>query len=750
MITLNFSVEDQLLTRTDENTVAANSHLVHVCEFTFSSEWDGRGKVATFKKRDLMLSVILEDDACTIPPEILQSENKIDVFELSVCGADGNSTITSTVVKVPILAGTWDVMSTEITPTMFEQIMQKIDEVEKGEVSPELIYEAVSEYMGAHPLEPIVAEDVAAYFEAHKSEFKGDKGDTGATPNVTATAEVNNAVGTPSVTVTKTGTDEAPNLNFAFQNLKGAKGDTGVTPTVNASATVDANVGTPSVTVTKSGTTENPNLAFAFHNLKGVKGDTGNGIVSIEKTATSGLVDTYTITYADGSTSTYEVTNGRGADEVWKAQGQLGAKNLLKYPYYGTTRSYEGIEFTDNKGVITINGISTSSANYYLRYNEPIYLEEGTYILSVKNPLGNSVRIQMVYKNGSGEQILASITRNTLSQQFIITDDIISNAEYWYIRIVVLSNAQVDNLVVAPMICLANDTDITWQPYALTNREITERVNAINKSNVRYKLTVGSSNGYDYTSLTDAVIAASEATNTDVYVSDGTYDLYSEFIEKYGANYFNSNNFTSQPNCEGLPLNNGVNLYFSSGAKVVCVLPVGETSETVQQTFSAFKLNGTDAGLYNLDLYCKNTRYSIHDEASGQGSYHHVYKDCRIEQVRDQGAFGYENCIGGGCGLHGRIDIENCYFKGAVANGYSLTWHNGSQPSAQSYIFISNSYFEQGKIRFRYYGVSDLISRMTVSGCNIPYDIDEPAPETGTSTTVNTEIVKWNNIIRTA
>ena len=228
MITLNFSVNDQLLTRTDENTVAANSHLVHTCEFVFSSEWDNRGKVATFKKRDLMLSVILDDDACTIPPEILQSENKIDVFELSVCGADGNSTITSTVVKVPILAGTWDVMSTEITPTMFEQIMQKIDEVEKGEISPELVLEAVTEYMEAHPLDPIVAEDVAAYFVEHAAELKGPKGDTGAT---------------------------------------GATGP---------------------------------------------KGDTGNGIASIEKTATSGLVDTYTITFTNGNTTTFTVSNGLG------------------------------------------------------------------------------------------------------------------------------------------------------------------------------------------------------------------------------------------------------------------------------------------------------------------------------------------------------------------------------------------------------------------------------------------------------
>ena len=275
MITLNFSVDDQLLTRTDENTVAANSHLVHTCEFVFSSEWDNRGKVATFKKRDLMLSVILDDDACTIPPEILQSENKIDVFELSVCGADGNSTITSTIVRVPILAGTWDPFTEEITPTLFEQIMQKIDEIEKGEVSPELIYEAVSEYMEAHPLEPVIAEDVAAYFVAHVEELKGDKGDTGATPDITATAEVNNAVGTPSVIVTKTGTAENPALHFNFQNLKGVKGDIGETPTISAAATVDNTTGTPAVNVTKSGTDAAPEFTFAFTGLKGPKGDPG-------------------------------------------------------------------------------------------------------------------------------------------------------------------------------------------------------------------------------------------------------------------------------------------------------------------------------------------------------------------------------------------------------------------------------------------------------------------------------------------
>lgn len=43
----------------------------------------------------------------------------------------------------------------------------------------------------------------------------------------------------------------------------------------------------------------------------GQTGATGNGIVSIEKTGTSGLVDTYTVTYTNGDTDTFTVTNGQ-------------------------------------------------------------------------------------------------------------------------------------------------------------------------------------------------------------------------------------------------------------------------------------------------------------------------------------------------------------------------------------------------------------------------------------------------------
>ena len=55
----------------------------------------------------------------------------------------------------------------------------------------------------------------------------------------------------------------------------------------------------------------------------GGTGTPGRGIQKIEKTSTQGLVDTYTITYTDNSTSTFTVTNGRDGEDG--APGQTGS-----------------------------------------------------------------------------------------------------------------------------------------------------------------------------------------------------------------------------------------------------------------------------------------------------------------------------------------------------------------------------------------------------------------------------------------
>lgn len=66
-----------------------------------------------------------------------------------------------------------------------------------------------------------------------------------------------------------------------------------------------------------------------------VKGKDGRGISKIEKTASTGAVDTYTITYTDDTTSTYEVKN---SDEIMLQRqivpsASVEASNIASQPY---------------------------------------------------------------------------------------------------------------------------------------------------------------------------------------------------------------------------------------------------------------------------------------------------------------------------------------------------------------------------------------------------------------------------------
>ena len=115
---------------------------------------------------------------------------------------------------------------------------------------------------------------------------------------------------------------------------------------------------------------------------QGPKGADGRSVVSIQKTDTDGLVDTYTITYSDGTTTTFTITNGEsiqgeqgpdgrvpvitiGANGNWfvdgvdtgqQAQGQPGAAG----------RSVVSITYDSSEGnvdtyIITYSDGSTSS-----------------------------------------------------------------------------------------------------------------------------------------------------------------------------------------------------------------------------------------------------------------------------------------------------------------------------------------------------------------------------------------------------
>ena len=72
-----------------------------------------------------------------------------------------------------------------------------------------------------------------------------------------------------------------------------------------------------------------------------VKGADGKGIASIEKTGTSGLVDTYTITYDDGAKTTFTVTNGNGITSIEKTATHGLVDTYTIYFDNGDTETYE-------------------------------------------------------------------------------------------------------------------------------------------------------------------------------------------------------------------------------------------------------------------------------------------------------------------------------------------------------------------------------------------------------------------------
>ena len=93
-------------------------------------------------------------------------------------------------------------------------------------------------------------------------------------------------------------------LNTKIVMLKGEQGNDGTTIKSVEKTASSGFVDTYTITLTDGS-------KFSYNITNGKDGTT---IKSVEKTASSGLTDTYTITLTDGSTSTFEVTNGKDGE----------------------------------------------------------------------------------------------------------------------------------------------------------------------------------------------------------------------------------------------------------------------------------------------------------------------------------------------------------------------------------------------------------------------------------------------------
>lgn len=122
---------------------------------------------------------------------------------------------------------------------------------------------------------------------------------------------------------------------------------------------------------------------------KGDKGDTGstgatgNGISSIVKTGTSGLVDTYTITFTDGSTFTYNVTNGANGQTTLYLHTCTIGSTMLKIISNRSTAFTSISQITSSNTLVIFININTSSQPFYVQcvtFNEYNYATSNPFL----------------------------------------------------------------------------------------------------------------------------------------------------------------------------------------------------------------------------------------------------------------------------------------------------------------------------------------------------------------------------------
>lgn len=165
----------------------------------------------------------------------------------------------------------------------------------------------------------------------------------------------------------------------------------------------------------------------------------------------------------------------------------LGAKNLL--PNEATSRTINGVTFTVNAdGSISVSGTASANAVLQIIANDSFFenkFETGEKYILTGCPSGGSgstyfmqtFRMPTVYDYGEGVEFTYGSTGTGK-----------------VVQIVVMSGYAISgSLTFKPMIRLATDTDDTYVPYAMTNRELTESLKVV--GNI---LTVATSNDIEW------------------------------------------------------------------------------------------------------------------------------------------------------------------------------------------------------------------------------------------------------------
>lgn len=145
-------------------------------------------------------------------------------------------------------------------------------------------------------------------------------------------------------------------------------------------------------------------------------GADGNGISVITKTSTSGLVDTYTITFTDSTTTTFTVTNGSSISSISKTSTAGLVDTYTVTMTDGTTSTFTVTNGADGNGIASISKTATAGLvdTYTITYTDGT-----TSTFTVTN--GSSGDTVTVETTGTASATVAEVTDLKINGSTVFT-----------------------------------------------------------------------------------------------------------------------------------------------------------------------------------------------------------------------------------------------------------------------------------------------------------------------------------------
>lgn len=141
------NVDKNIATISRSEPLTSGSSKVYLVEFHFSPEWDDLSRVAVFRSGDVVVDVLLDDsNVCLMPWEVLEQYGVSVAFGVYGVKDEG-------IVLPTIWANTEAILEGVVTgaesmppsPTLYEQLLSKLEELENLGSLPNLSPIPISE-----------------------------------------------------------------------------------------------------------------------------------------------------------------------------------------------------------------------------------------------------------------------------------------------------------------------------------------------------------------------------------------------------------------------------------------------------------------------------------------------------------------------------------------------------------------------------------------------------------------------------